>query len=125
MDKIDIHTPIIIGIMFNYFFLQYNKSFKVKSLIIMLSVNSFLIFDIINSLFGIWEDFDVLKNILVLCAVIMGIYISVKGYRNNTLVGAQKVFADMGFYFFIMMLIGIIILSLCLGYMQLMIYLKP
>lgn len=124
MDKIDIHTPIIIGIMFNYFFLQYNKFFKVKSLIIMLSVNSFLLFDIINSLFGLWDGFNILKNILVLCAVIMGIYISVKGYRNNTLVGTQKVFADMGFYFFIMMLIGIIILSLCLGYMQLMIHLK-
>lgn len=121
MDKIDIHTPIIVGGIFNYFFLKYNKFSKPTAFLIALLVNSFFVFDVINSLFSIWADFYIVKNILVLCAALGGTYISVKGYKNNTLSGAHKVFAYMSFYLFILFVISIFVFLLIMGYMGMMI----
>lgn len=124
MGEIDLTTPIIVGIIFTYYFLKYNKFSKLTALIIVFGVNSFFIFDIINSLFNVWEDFYILKNILVLLAALMGTYISIKKYRNNTLAGAHKILAYMSFYIFIMMIACAIIFVLGIVYMKLMIYLK-
>lgn len=96
----------------------------IRKLVILVCFNSFLIVDIINSLFNLWEGFYTVKLILVLSATLMGTYLSIKGYRNNTLVGVYKFFAYAGFYPFVMVLICMIILVFVIGYMKIMIYLK-